>query len=566
MIFLMIVMFILSMAGYIQLLVNKGNIRIEFAPAVICTGISFALIIAGLLNILKPMTWIIFIAGLGSFLYSCFCLYRKDQYRKEKKHNLFVLTCFLLCIFYFFFISLNTVLYEYDDFTHWAIVVKSMLLTDRIPAQEDVLVTFQAYPLGSSVFIYYVSRIIGDSEACYVWGQQVMIISFLLPLFVFVSKKRICVLALLFSVYALTCNISIFKLLVDTVMPLAGIAAICMMAYDKEHPVKMCLEILPLIVFLLHVKNSGIFFACICWIYCLYQLRAVSFQKKNMVCFAAVVILLPAATLFLWHLHVRIAFADGELTMHAVSLENYRAELAEKSSEEIWYIAQNLFMNTFRIRVNAFCIGLVLLQNGLLALMMYKRRDNKKFIKKTLIVIINIWLIYFAYVLSLFGMYVFSMPWYAASVLDSFGRYMISALLFMYGIVTVFVLQNWQEKEGIGKEVLILLAYCLPIIFWGGYQQLPTLVGQQRDSSYRTALESLIEENEVEQGKTYLIVTSANDYYDAYLYYLAKYLLWSPDVDVYIPDDNSPDRAVENYDYMIVFVPSENIQAVYAIE
>lgn len=562
MIFLMLVMFILSMAGYIQLLVNKGNIRIEFAPAVICTGISFALIIAGLLNFLKPMTWIIFIAGLGSFIYACFCLYRK-----ENKHNLFVLVCFLLCVFYFFFISLNTVLYEYDDFTHWAIVVKSMLLTDRIPAQEDAVVTFQAYPLGSSVFIYYVSRIIGDSEACYVWGQQVMIISFLLPLFAFVSKKRISVLALLFSVYALTCNISIFKLLVDTVMPLAGIAAICMIAYDKEHSVKMCLEILPLIVFLLHVKNSGIFFACICWIYGLYQLRAVSFQKKNMFFFAAIVILLPVATLFLWHLHVRIAFANGELTMHAVSLENYKAGIAEKSSEEIWYIAKNLFMNTFRIRVNAFCIGFVLLQSGLLALMMYKRRDNKRFIKKTLIVIINIWLIYFAYVLSLFGMYVFSMPWNAASVLDSFGRYIISALLFMYGIVTVFVLQNWQERDGIGKEVLILLAYCLPIIFFGEYQQLPTLVGQQhQDSAYRTALESLIEENEVERGKTYLIVTSSDDYYDAYLYYLAKYLLWSPDVDVYIPDDNSPDRAAENYDYMIVFVPSENIQAVYAIK
>lgn len=38
----------------------------------------------------------------------------------------------------------------YDNFSHWALVVKNMLLTDRFPTFLDTRIIFQEYPMGSA--------------------------------------------------------------------------------------------------------------------------------------------------------------------------------------------------------------------------------------------------------------------------------------------------------------------------------------------------------------------------------------------------------------------------------
>ena len=41
---------------------------------------------------------------------------------------------------------------HYDNFSHWAVVVKYMLATNRIPDAASAIIDFKSYPLGSSSF------------------------------------------------------------------------------------------------------------------------------------------------------------------------------------------------------------------------------------------------------------------------------------------------------------------------------------------------------------------------------------------------------------------------------
>ena len=49
---------------------------------------------------------------------------------------------------------------HYDNFSHWALIVKSMSLTNSFPSFKTDVIMFTSYPPGSAVFIYYFINII----------------------------------------------------------------------------------------------------------------------------------------------------------------------------------------------------------------------------------------------------------------------------------------------------------------------------------------------------------------------------------------------------------------------
>lgn len=78
---------------------------------------------------------------------------------------------------------------HYDNFSHWALVVKQMLSTNRFPNFEDTVIVYQEYPLGSAAFIYYVAKIVGVAESVWMFAQAYMTLACILPIFIFCKKK-----------------------------------------------------------------------------------------------------------------------------------------------------------------------------------------------------------------------------------------------------------------------------------------------------------------------------------------------------------------------------------------
>lgn len=178
------VVLFLSFLGYYLFLYKKYHIKKEFIPIVVVSGIGVALFFSGLLNIMPLAAFIVTISGI-------FMAIKYFQCSKEG----FLPLCsmgiiFLLCSTVYFAVFLRGHIFiEYDNFSHWALVVSEMLRTDQLPNFQSSVITFQAYPTGSASFIYYVCKIIGNTDACMAFSQTIIELCCLTTLFAFAKKN-----------------------------------------------------------------------------------------------------------------------------------------------------------------------------------------------------------------------------------------------------------------------------------------------------------------------------------------------------------------------------------------
>lgn len=221
-IILKLILFIASNLGIWEFFRRKTKMDIFFLPAfTVCLQIT-VLFCAGILNVL-PLA-VVGMYGMGIIL-AAFYLYTDFKnvihtYKNAGYAFLAVAVCLLLIA------CKGHIFTEYDNFSHWALVVKSMLLTNRFPSFEDALVAFKEYPLGSASFIYYVCKLVSTSEPIQMFAQGFMLLCFILPVFKLLKRHVIAgsIYILLFVNYLFCYNIPIIDLPVDSLLPLQGMA------------------------------------------------------------------------------------------------------------------------------------------------------------------------------------------------------------------------------------------------------------------------------------------------------------------------------------------------------
>ena len=164
---------------------------------------------------------------------------------------------------------------HYDNFSHWAIVLKQMLSTDAFPTPDSNLIDFKNYPLGTSSFIYYVCRFMGHSQSVMLLAQGLLIFSCFYAMFGIVSeKKRFLLYAFLglglstLSFFNLTIRIT--NLLVDFLLPIYALAILAVIYQYRNEIRRACIVVLPLAGLLTIIKSTGIIFAAIGLIFLVY--------------------------------------------------------------------------------------------------------------------------------------------------------------------------------------------------------------------------------------------------------------------------------------------------------
>lgn len=554
-----------SLTGYLLFLTQKYRIRIEFVPALFCAWCSNLLLIGGLLNCL-PVT--VFLLFAGGFVLLALSVHHKYFLTKQDR---FKYAGFLTVIIYFYILMQGSHFISYDNFSHWATVIKDMLAVNRMPNFEDFIIRFQSYPLGSSLFIFYICKIIGTSDACLLFGQLLMLISFLFCIVAFVKKENIysMLIFLLYSIWALTSNIHIYELRVDTLLPLAGVAAFAWIYYYKSEPQKAVFGSTGIFILLIQIKNSGIFFYAVCAI-CL-TIFAWDYCKKNSVHFLTASLFVPLASLYLWKRHVAFAFSAGMKAKHSMNLAHFKQEVAKKSTDDMLAIGKNILKQFTSLKKqgttpgagivrNQGLILLVLLAMFLLAmcvicLMFLRSRQAFHAIVRIIVLDVSCLVLY---TLSVYAMYLFSMPPSEASRLASFDRYMFSIYIFIYGITIIFILSgisvlhhgNTQAAYLIG--IVTSLLFVLPVNFCN---QLPTLIQKPEfASSKRNQLQQLLKQEKIQNGDSCFIYSNTSDTNARYLFYLTRYELWSPKVlSVNSADFGQKKKKIKKYDYFIIW-------------
>ncbi len=538
---------IISMTGYFLFFTQRFHIRMEFAPALLCAWTSNVLFAGGLLNILPHAAAAVFAGG-------CVLLGLSFQYKyRFTRRDRLLYGGFLLVLLYFSAILRNAHFTSYDNFSHWAAVVKDMLLADRMPNFEDFIIRFQSYPLGSSLFIYYICKIAGHRDACFLWAQLFMLLSFLFCLAVFVRRRNwyVFFLPVLFSIWALTADNNIYELRVDTLLPLAGTAAYAVIYYYRREPKKAVCCSAGLFALLINIKNSGLFFYA-AGVACL-AVYAWDYIRQHRRLFVSACLIFPFAVLFLWKRHVALVFSHGMETKHAMSLAHYGQELMKKKPEHMLQIAGKMLRRfTSFEKPEVYMLLVVMLLAVLLLAAGQPLRRVCSLVAAGCVCLA-------VYIVFMYAMYIVSMPLEESLRLASYDRYVLSVLIYIYGNAIIYVTESMcaVEKHAVRLFGISVLFAACPV--WLCCQQLPALV-QPPDfkASKRYALQKMIKRDGIEEGSSCFLYCHKSDDDKRYLFYLTRYEVWTPDILASGRSEFAEKKKdISDYDYLIVWDSDE---------
>lgn len=550
---------LLSFLGYTVYLKKKFDLKIEFAPIVICSSIGILMFLAGIFHIMPIATFAILILGLIQLR-----LIKKDSFNTEE---IVKLSVFFLVALYFLNYLKNSMFIHYDNFSHWALVVREMLETNALPTSASKLIEFNSYPTGTAGFIYFISKIVGNSEGIKAFAQMILLLSSIFSLTVFINKKNwyLSIVLVALSIYFFVYNVFITNLLVDTILPVLGIAIVAILVYYRDYDLEKILKFtMPIIAFLPIIKNSGIFFTIISIVMIYLLINKTDISKKKFIGYSIV----PSLVLMLlWKLHVMITFGENGASKHSVSLKNYSKVISDKSFEDISNIISN-FMDKI-LQINNF-VAIFMIMITIVFIIMYiiykynHKNYDFKFEKK---IILTCVLIYVFYMIGLFAMYIFSMPTDEALTLGGYDRYHKTITLYLYGIVTIMYLRfsiDWKGIDSIKTLLMsiVLIVFAFISLKYGvGYSQI--FYNNDYSTTARYQIKQLKDEYNIADDKKYLIYTGDPIENSSYIFYASRYEFRTNNISVYNSEEiKNQNLDFNNYDYIISLEKDSTILSV----
>lgn len=254
----------ISFAGFWQAIRKKTGMNVYFIPFFTISLQITVLFLAGLWNLLYLAAAAMNLLGIGLFIWYAV----KEHARPLRDFCVPGYALLLVSVLLIAFAVRGCSFTQYDDFTHWALVVKQMLLNDRFPTFQDTVISYKSYPLGSASFIYYFCRFTQPTESAQMLAQSYMILTCILTLFAFFKRNAVwglAVIALLTNT-VLVYNVPITSLLVDSLLAAAGAALVLYAAFEfnPQDQIRMkgwsVLCAGPMLVAVMMIKNSGLMF------------------------------------------------------------------------------------------------------------------------------------------------------------------------------------------------------------------------------------------------------------------------------------------------------------------
>ncbi|MEO2256084.1 hypothetical protein ABGV43_04045 [Paenibacillus amylolyticus] len=573
--FLMGVLLIFSFLGYMQFVRKALSLRWEFIPVFVFSSIACFVFLSGLAGQLFTGSLVILIVGL--LLYGGMLFLRLRRGASLRMSFSIFQFSFLAGTFVFLLVLFQNQLTHYDNFSHWAIVLKQMLSTDAFPTPDSNLIDFKNYPLGTSSFIYYVCRFMGHSQSVMLLAQGLLIFSCFYAMFGIVSeKKRFLLYAFLglglstLSFFNLTIRIT--NLLVDFLLPIYALAILAVIYQYRNEIKKACIVVLPLAGLLTIIKSTGIIFAAIGLIFLVY-IWLKHKQKLSWKTALAVVGTICGALIpyFGWSWRMATVFQGIDNKFDVATSGIQAGKTTEQMREILWTFLKASTDLTTRPVIGIVIFQLIAIAASVFAIVVLKKKWN---LWKALIALDVVLLLYYAGILAL---YLFSMPLDEAIVLAGFERYASSiVVLFAGGLVLCAAIdlersfhyrigevpdyQSFKTVETKGhyqKGIIGCMAVAATILL-SEYNGIVS-IAQSYDTTLPYKIHAVTGDRWYSGGQEdnnrYLFYASDRDQQvtNYYMQYVGKYFLYAPHVDgiVLFYEDNM-DNLLSGYDYLVV--------------
>ena len=531
----------LSFYGYINWV--SGYIKPEFSIGTVFSVISCLVFLAGILNMMTEMTFLLWLLGLALLMRAA---WKRNLSKGISKGSVAFAAIGAMVFFVVYLMKFE----HYDCFSHWGIAVKTIIQNNRFPNFSDINITFQSYPLGSAAFVYYVMHIAGmEAEWMQMLAQALLTIGFAVSIYAFANdiKESVCCTI---AVLSLLCGNNRFTdLLVDTLLPIAALSGLSYCLYYQDEMKEKWQGVLPTLVFLITVKNSGVYFAIIL-LFGIWISKCLRNQRTAMISLAFA----PLAVLFLWQKHVMLVYENGLEARHSLSIKNFVAVLSGKTPADMIPV-----IDAFRSRVLSLTNPVVLLIIAVSLLWFWAWKTNNQTAKKYSLILIGS---YILYEILMLAMYLVSMPQHEAAYLAGYSRYERTILIFESGaafLVFMFLAKRTKHsrKSLIAGMCTIIVMMVLMIKPSYSYLRRREVTGTKRQ-----VFDNLIYEYGIPEEKRLLVLVDPEKTTDkSYIRYMAKYLLDPKTVKVSTVEDIGDLNIRKKYDYLIALDQSEEIES-----
>lgn len=536
--------FLISIFGFSFEIRKRFDIKIEFIFSIVFSLIGLLMFIAGLLNIMKLTALILCFSGI---YFSVQNIIKHEKIVKEtfSNNNTYI---YLIVIIFISIVGYNMHLVHYDNFSHWGLVIKNIFLKDGLPNFEDTVIMFKGYQPGSACFTYYFGLLCGKTEGIMIIAHNLMIFTFFYSLYAFVKKNEILKKIILFLIYIfiMIINIAFNDLLVDTLIATMTIASLSLLYYYKNNLKLAVIYVIPILIFLLLVKNTGLILVGFSCLYILY----LSFEQKQLkkgFYYIVIIGILCLFFLLIWQGHVTMVYGESALnSKHSLTVSNIISSLKSKGIDNIIDFCKMYIKHFFELRNNIANIYMLAINT---IVILFALITKKKFFK-ILIAINSLYILYFG---ILGVMYLLSMPWSEAIRLASFDRYMLTVVTIIIGIVLIYLFESNKSQIYLLPILLIVIG----LIIYNGDTAKIILGKTEYDNSIVEKFDEILETKKIFSDKyTYVYsAKSKNDF--GYLNYLSKYKLNSTEVKAIRNVDEFNNESIDNSRLIVIYMDKE---------
>ena len=149
-------------------------------------GSILVLYVFGLCNLLRIGVYAVWFVGFACTIV-CFLRYWQEWRRDKVRPSLSIPSAFIVFAFLVVCSAVftkNRALVVWDEFSHWALVVKNMFYLDAFGTSEGSTVVFRSYPPSIALFEYYFVRSAGRfTEGALFFSKDVLSFALLMPFF-----------------------------------------------------------------------------------------------------------------------------------------------------------------------------------------------------------------------------------------------------------------------------------------------------------------------------------------------------------------------------------------------
>lgn len=574
---------LLSFAGWLILLHKKLRIPGWFSPLLVCCGISLILYLAGLAGGLETAAAVIYMAGLAAFLYGAVQLVQgKLTFRLPGP----AMSCMILGSLVFLLLVSRQNLQHYDNFSHWALIVKCLLGTGRYPGAEETLIAFKDYPPGTAVFLYYVCRFLGHGEGVMLAAQTALILACFFAVFGIVREPR---RFLLYSFLAMGCSmlsylnltIRINNLLVDFLLPLLTLGTLSMLVRFREEPVKAGLCAAVVWGYTGIVKSTGLFFAGAGFLFFAWKLlKSGAFPLRSRLGLLVLTTVLSLSPYALWQRHVAQELSDTDRKFSlSAQTEEYQAADPALHPQIIRKFAATACSLSGRAGQSFLFCNLLAVGAVIWARLFLRRRWR---LGRTLALADGMILAYYT---GLLGLYLYAMPEEEALRLAGFERYACSIMVLFAGILILQTESDMERSFAVGiderggymaysspeakrrYQYAVLASLVLALNFL--YSEINGLIWIQ--SGYEDSLQGRVRAvsgdrwypDGIPDERRYLVAAldQNGQVSDWSVWYVCRYFLYAPNVDVVSSlKSGQLEEILDSYDFILVLDP-ETVQS-----